>query len=282
MPPNALRPALSMRPTDPHLNQPGAEPAYAAAFVSALLDPRRSPPGVVAGPHNKAVAKRYGVYRNNVTVSLINALAAVFPATQRITGDDFFRMMARLHVRATPPTSPLLFEYGRDFPDFIGHYEHARSLPWLADVARIERAWLDAYHAADAVPLAPGRLAEFPAAALVGAVFTPHPAARIVRSRYSALTIFSANRSSDPVPQIEAGEPEDTLVTRPALEVSARRLPPGGAAFLVNLFAGEPLGVAAAAAYDEAGTAFDPAANIAGMIEAGVFIDINEGAADVG
>ena len=70
--------------------------------------------------------------------------------------------MARFHVRATPPTSPLLFEYGRDFPDFIARYEHARAMPWLADVARIERAWLDAYHAADAEPLAPAALAAIP------------------------------------------------------------------------------------------------------------------------
>lgn len=48
----------------------------------------------------------------------------------------------------------------RDFPDFIERYEHAQSMPWLADVARIERAWLDAYHAADTEALsaeAPGR-----------------------------------------------------------------------------------------------------------------------------
>jgi hypothetical protein len=57
--------------------------------------------------------------------------------------------MARFHVRATPPTSPLLFEYGRDFPAFIESYEYARNMPWLADTARNERAWLDAYPAAD-------------------------------------------------------------------------------------------------------------------------------------
>ena len=88
--------------------------------------PRRPVPAVVAGPRGKAATQRYDVYRNNVTVSLIDALAAVFPATRRITGPDFFRAMARFHVRATPPTSPLLFEYGRDFPDFIAGYEHAR------------------------------------------------------------------------------------------------------------------------------------------------------------
>src|SRR5262245_8892967 len=122
--------------------------SYAAAFASALLDPAREVPSVVTGPNGKAAAKRYNVYRNNVTVSLIDALAAIYPAVQRITGDDFFRAMVRCHIRATPPTSPLLSKYGRDFPAFIERYEYAQSLPWLADVARLERAWLDAYHAA--------------------------------------------------------------------------------------------------------------------------------------
>src|SRR6516162_10639279 len=122
------------------------QPSFAAAFAPGLTDPTRATPADVVGPRGKAAIKRYNVYRNNVTVSLINALAAIYPAVQRITGVDFFRAMARFHVRATPPTSPLLFEYGRDFPEFIEQYEHASSMPWLADTARIERAWLDAYH----------------------------------------------------------------------------------------------------------------------------------------
>src|SRR6516165_12080910 len=108
--------------------------SFAAAFAPPLLDPARTAPPIVTGPNGKAAAKRYDVYRNNVTVSLIDALAAVYPAVQRITGADFFRAMARFHIRETPPTSPLLFNYGRDFPAFIARYEHARSLPWLADV----------------------------------------------------------------------------------------------------------------------------------------------------
>ncbi len=105
----------------------GGRQSFAAAFSPALLDPQSETPAAVTGPNKKAAVKRYDVYRNNVTVSLINALAAIFPATQRITGMEFFRAMARFHVRATPPTSPLLFEYGRDFPGFIERYEYAQS-----------------------------------------------------------------------------------------------------------------------------------------------------------
>src|SRR5260370_20125447 len=102
--------------------------------------------------------------------------------------------MARFHVRATPPASPLLFEYGRDFPAFIEQYEYARSMPWLADTARIERAWLDAYHSADAETLSPAALASVPPEQLADVVFTAHASTRIVCSRFSAVTIFAANR----------------------------------------------------------------------------------------
>jgi hypothetical protein len=87
----------------------GHPASFAALLAPGLTDPGYAVPQAVTGPDGKAAAKRYNVYRNNVTVSLIDALAAVFPATQRITGVEFFRAMARFHIRATPPRSPLLF-----------------------------------------------------------------------------------------------------------------------------------------------------------------------------
>jgi hypothetical protein len=252
--------------------------SYAAAFAASLLDPGRKTPFAVAGPAGKRVDKRYNVYRNNVTVSLIDALAAVYPAVQRITGVDFFRAMARSHIRATPPSSPLLFEYGRDFPSFIEQYEYAGSMPWLADTARIERAWLDAYHAADAEPLPPAALAEVPQEELADLVFIAHPATRIVRSRFSAVTIVATNRSNNPICRIDASTPEDALITRPDLDVVLRGLPPGGATFIESLMSGRSLGEAAGSAL-EVLSSFDIAANIAGMIEAGAFTKIISGEA---
>ena len=243
------------------------------AFASALINPERATPAVVSGPKGKAAAKRYNVYRNNVTVSLIDALAAVYPAVQRITGVDFFRAMARSHIRATPPCSPLLSEYGRDFPAFIERYEYASSMPWLADAARIERAWLDAYHAADAEPLPPAALAAVPQEKLADLDFIAHPATRIVRSRFSAVTIVASNRGNEPVGKIDASIPEDALITRPDLEVMLRRLPPGGATFIESLMSGRSLGEAAASGL-EISSSFDIAANIAGTIDAGAFTKI--------
>ena len=255
---------------------PSAHERAAAAFSSALLNPDRKTPALVSGPAGKAAAKRYAVYRNNVTVSLIDALAAVYPAVQRITGVDFFRAMARFHIRETPPTSPLLFEYGREFPDFIERYEYAQGMPWLPDTARVERAWLDAYHAADAAPLAASDLAAFPPERQADLVFSPHPAARLVRSRFAAVTIVAANREPGPVEAIDASEAEDALITRPELDVVVRRLAPGEAEFLSTLIAGRPLGEAADAAL-KARPGFDIGAGLATLIESGAFVSARLG-----
>ena len=61
------------------------------------------------------------------------------------------------------------------------------------------------------------------------------------------------------------------------LEVTVRRIPPGGAVFLTHLSAGDPLGAAAAAAFSD-NPQFDLPANLAGMLAAGVFIAADYGA----
>lgn len=250
------------------------EPSYAAAFAAGLLDPSRKTPALLSdGTSDAALTSRYNVYRNNVTVSLIEALAATFPAVQRMTGPDFFRAMARSYVRRHPPTSPLLFEYGRDFPAFIEAYDYARPAPWLADVARIERAWLDAYHAADAVVLKPSVLTSFPPDKLADLALTPHPATRLVRSSHPAVTLFCAYRSEpQDSDRTEASEPEDALITRPNLEVVVRHLPLGHATFIEALMSKGSLGEAAAAALT-ASDDFDLAIALAGLLQAGVFCE---------
>jgi hypothetical protein len=90
------------------------------------------------------------------------------------------------------------------------------------------------------------------------------------------VTIFAANRISEPFEKINAGEPEDGLITRPGFEVDVRRMRSGGADFLSALVAGETLGVAAGKAL-EACPSFDIGAAIAGMVEAGAFTSVEIG-----
>ncbi|NBB49405.1 DUF2063 domain-containing protein [Rhizobium sp. CRIBSB] len=221
------------------------------AFARALFAPDLPLPEDLTGREQTRPQRRFAVYRNNVTVSLVDALASIFPTVQNLVGEDFFRAMARLYVTANPPTSPLLFTYGVSFPAFLEGFPPAADLPFLADVARIERLWLDAFHAADAAPLDPATLAQIPAEDLAGVRFQPHPATRIARLNHAAGTIIRNDRAGISLDGVNPMAPEAVLVTRPAFDVALEILPEGGASVLETLLAGGTLGEAFAAAEPE-------------------------------
>lgn len=240
-----------------------------ASFASALLDPDRPVPAEITSHTARHPEMRFAVYRNNVTVSLIEALRARFPATEAIVGADFFAAMARTFVRAQPPRSPLLMLYGDDFPAFVETFPSAAGLPWLADVARLEAARTRAYHAADASPLGPGDFSALDPDTLGATRVRLQPSAEIVRSRYPVVTIWAMNSGEAPLGPVDFGVAEDALVMRPHLTVLVMRLPPGAAAFLGALQDGatvaEALGAALANFAD-----FDATAALTLLIGSGV------------
>ena len=88
------------------------------------------------------------VYRNNVYAGLADTLGEAYPAVRRLVGEDFFRALASIYLDRHLPDSASLTLFGARFPDFIETFPPARSVPYLGDVARLERAWLEAFHAA--------------------------------------------------------------------------------------------------------------------------------------
>jgi len=241
-----------------------------AAFAAALLDPRRPAPEGVTGPAGGPNARRFAVYRNNVTVSLIEALRAAFPAVETIIGDELFRHVAREYARAHPPRSPVLLAYGDGFADFLAQFEPTRRRTYLAAVARLERLRLAAFHAADADPLDPAALAAMPPEALGAVSFGRHPAAAVLRADVPVVTVWSMNAGLRSPAPVDFSQKEDALVTRPRHEVEIRHLRPGGAIFLASLLAGAALGQAAEAAFAYV-PGFDLAANLADALAAGAF-----------
>ena len=241
-------------------------------FSSLLLNPELPCPKGLVNPHGNVDAKRFSVYRNNVVVGLVGALSDIFPAIKKLLGEDAFKSLAQLYVSDQPPTSPLMFEYGKSFPDFIKAFEPLKNYPYLRDVAEIERSWLDAYHAADAQPIAFDALGAFPPEELGNLVFITHPSVRLLASDYAAVSVFSANRQDQPMAGIDLAQGEHCLITRPDTEVDVRQIPSAAAAFFTALIAGKTLGEAAneAVLVDEE---FDISMAISTMLEAGMFIN---------
>lgn len=241
-------------------------------FAIALLDPALPMPDGLVGPDGEPSASRFAVYRNNVVVSLVEALRDAFPAVHRLVGSDFFQVMARAYVAIAPPHSPIMLDYGAGFPDFIDRFEPAASLPYLPDVARIERAWTEAYHASEATPIDLEVFAEIPLDSLPAVALALHPSLRLVRSQFPALTIWQMN-VGDGVPaevDISAGG-EDVLVVRPMADVDVRSIPEGSLEFIKALVDGRPVIEALKVALLVNGR-FDLAANLSDLIGAGAVV----------
>ncbi len=242
-------------------------------FAMALLDPDKPVPEGVIAHTGRAPAKRFAVYRNNVVVGLVNALRDRFPAVEKIVGGEFFSFASRIFVRQHPPRSPLMMEYGEEFPDFLAAFEPAAELPYLPDVARLESFRIRAYHAADADPLDASALQQIDPDALQGAVLTLHPSLRLLRSRYPVVTIWAMNSGKAELAPVEFDVAEDALVLRQSQTVTVQKLSPGGAAFVSALLRESTLADAAEIAF-AGNEQFNLASNLATLIAAGAITGI--------
>lgn len=234
-------------------------------FANALLVPGMdAPAGLRCGArvgHPGQQGPRFAVHRNNVVASLIDALAETFPVCQALVGEDFFRAMARERVLADPPRSPVLTGYAQGFADFVAGFAPAASVPYLADVARIEALRVRAYHSADASPVPEARYHALVAApdALAVARVSLHPASHWLRSDYAVHSIWLAHqgledRSAADLDGIDVDCAQDVLVARPAFDVVVAALPGGAIEFLDALRRGQSVAsafTAAQAAIDE-------------------------------
>lgn len=243
--------------------------ATQGAFARALTDPDMALPAGVTSRRGEPDPLRFAVYRNNVAVGLIKALAKRFPVTERLVGAEFFSGMARDYVRGELPASPLLFEYGESFPEFIGRYEAAASVPYLADVARVEAAFTRAYHAEDAAPMIAADLTAIGPEDLAGTRLARHPAAALLRSAFPVGSIWAAHQEEIARPPRD-WKPETVLVARPDMEVGVRILPERDAPFAGALLSGETLGEAAGKAL-VADPGFDFGSALVGLVSLGAF-----------
>lgn len=220
-------------------------------FHDALLDAARAVPEGLQDGQGRPAGSRFSVYRNNVAVSLTEALEVSFPAIVKLIGEENFKKVAGLFLRRHPPTTPMIMYYGAEFPAFLEHFEPLQKYGYLPDVARLEQAQREAYHAADATPVDPARLQSLAPDDLAAARFTLAPAMRLLRSDWPVHAIWAFNLEDGPKPQPGG---QCVLVTRPDFDPVLTPVTPATATFIDALMAGATLAEAS-----ERGTTADDA-----------------------
>lgn len=209
-------------------------------FTTAILDPDMAVPEGLLDPEGRPAGRRFSVYRNNVAVSLTEALIAAFPTIHKLVGDEFFRAMAGIYLRQYPPSSPLMMHYGQEMPAFLEGFDPVAKLPYLSDVARLELSIRQSYHAADSHPLDPARLQAVDPELLGEVRFQFAPATRLIPSRWPLHDIWQANNGGGAI----GDEAQYVLVTRPEFDPQLTSLDAATGTFTYALMQGAALGEA--------------------------------------
>lgn len=220
----------------------------------ALLSADALPPGLAA-KGGAPVARRFAIHRNTVSVTLTEALSVAFPVVRALVGEDFFAAAARAFIAKAPPQSPVLADYGADFADFLAAFPPVAELPYLPDMARLERLMLEAYHAADAPAATRSTLAGQSPANAAGIPLARHPAARWLCSPWPVVTLWRMNRGLLPLGPLLSWHGEKALITRPELDVTLAPLSEGGEQVLSRLARPVSLGALAEAMEPHGGLA---------------------------
>lgn len=224
-----------------------------------------------------SAARRLEIYRFNVLTNLCGVLKDIYPVVLAIVGEAFFLHAAEEFVRTHPSCSGDLNEFGGDWPSFLADYPHAAALPYLRDVAALEWAWHEAFHAADAPPFDLQRLAEVPAERHGALQFALHPTARLIQSRYPIVRIWEVNQPAFAGDvEVVWGVPTESLLVHRDIGDGATvvidRVGEADFAFLQTLTQQATLENAAAAALG-IDAAFDLQGFLLKSVQSGVIID---------
>ncbi len=246
-------------------------PELQRRFTHALHDPGAPVPELRG--NGLAAARRLQVYRHNMQSALTGALAAVYPVTLKLVGEEFFHAAAREYVQANPSHSGNIQDYGGAFPLFLNGFAPAASLPYLGDVAALEWRRLQTAVAPPHHRLDVQALAQVPAEMQPELHFHHQPAARAFDSRFPVLSIWEFCRQPDPQGTLDIDLPgECVLFARPALDVVMRRISRGEYRFLQGLCKGGSFREACAMAL-EAEPGFDVAGRFAEFVKDEILTD---------
>ena len=209
------------------------------------------------------------IYRNTVLAGLCEALAANFPVVRALVGEEMFAAVAVDHATAHPPANPVLAYYGAAFADWIEEQDWGIDLPYLSDVARIERLHGEALFAADGDPLDPAMFARLAPHEWTRVRLTLHPATRLACSRWPTASLWHAHQDGGDLTDVAWGA-ECVLVSRAGSDVRIEAIPAPTHRFLLSLACGSSIAAAV-----EATLATFPDADIAAgfslLLDCGAF-----------
>lgn len=197
-----------------------------ARFVAVLQQgPSAFPEGMFAGDAGRALLG-LKAHANTISHARLVALEQTYPRTLAHIGEEAFNTLSRAFIDLPDVRPRKLMHIGAGFGAYLAdHMADAVT----SDLAAIEWAWLESYHAADAPALQLADLAQFDEAGLLAMPVIVHPAVRIVPVGRGVTGLLPELAESD-------ASAAAILLTRPEEAVGLQPLvaPHAGIAALAN------------------------------------------------
>jgi hypothetical protein len=136
---------------------------------------------LATGNDRLSPVEQLDIYREQYWLRHLASLEEDFATLVYWYGSHDFRAIATEYLEAYPSKSYTLRDLGNSFAIFLSEREPYRSDPFLADCAKTELAFIDAFDAADAPPLDTSALATATEDAWSNARIVLHPSVQRVR-----------------------------------------------------------------------------------------------------
>ena len=196
-----------------------ARDSVAVSVAARGPEGRRAVEEMVAGDAQLPALARLEIYADMYFARIHDVLGDEYAKTAAALGAAAFHELVLDYLDACRPDHPSMREVGARLPAFLAARPTIARQPWLADLARLERARLEMVDSADAETLTLESLRALPPEQFAPLHLRLVPSHALVATRFDVVPLW---RSDDPGTKVPAPSPTALLVWRRELEVLHR------------------------------------------------------------
>jgi hypothetical protein len=135
---------------------------------------------IVLGDDRLSSEARVDIYANMYFYRILDALKEDFPATLAVLGDDNFHNLVTGYLLEHPPTDPSITHCGSHLAEYLHDHPMREDVPYIADLAKLERATVEVFLGPDAPALDPDALRTIAVEDWPSMKLKLHPSAQIL------------------------------------------------------------------------------------------------------
>jgi Putative DNA-binding domain len=153
---------------------------------------------------------RLAIYREQFARRHLSSLKDDYLSVCHLLGDLAFTEFARDYLEVFPPTHFSLQPLGLAMPDFVRGSSTWNPIPRLRDLVDVERAYLYAFDAKDALPVTADGIAQIPEQAWPGVRLVFHPSMTVLDLGFDAVQVRNRVRLGESLADILREETTST------------------------------------------------------------------------